>query len=216
MMNISQQQAHLFALGYYKLKRKDGSPAIDGLPGPATKQAIYNFQLQHKHRSEFEDLVVDGVWGPNTEKALREVIGNNESPQEPDKPANPEPSNPGVYKWIDISDFKCRCKGQYCNGWPAQVHKKTLDLLEMIGEHYQKPIVPHSGLRCKVWNAMSGGAATSKHMYGMAMDFHIEGVSHQELYDFCDKLLGNSGGLGIYSWGVHIDDRPVKGRWDSR
>ena len=48
------------------------------------------------------------------------------------------------------------------------------------------------------------------------MDFHIEWVPDQTVYNFADKILGNTGGLGIYNWGIHIDDRPVKARWDYR
>ncbi len=212
MMNISQQQAYLFALGYYKLMRKDGTPSIEGIGGPATRQAIYNFQLAHKKRPDGTVLSEDGIWGPATEKALREVIGNNEPPQAALKPVK-LPQSTDDYKWVSIDDFKCRCRGRFCNGWPAEPHTKTLDLLEQIGEHFQRRIQPHSGLRCPQWNAHEGGAATSKHMYGMAMDFHLDGVTHQDLYNYCDQLLGDSGGLGIYPWGVHIDDRPIKGRW---
>lgn len=212
MMDILRQQCFLAGLGYYKLKRKDGSLALDGIYGPATQTAIYNFQLAHKKRPDGTTLVVDGYWGPATEAALREVIAKNEEPQTPELGTD---TTIVGYKWVSKEMFKCRCGGRYCNGWPAEPQKAELDLLERIGEHYQKPIRPHSGLRCKRWNAdpQVGGAPTSKHLYGMAMDFHIDGVSPKELYDYCDSLLGNSGGLGLYSWGVHIDCRSVRGRW---
>ena len=44
-MDVLQQQCHLTALGFYHLKRKDGTPAIDGIGGPATTEAITGFQL---------------------------------------------------------------------------------------------------------------------------------------------------------------------------
>ena len=213
-MTLEQMQCYLTALGFYKLRHKDNTPAIDGIPGPATRQAIYNFQLQHSRRLDGSFLAADGIWGPATEKALREVIGSSEEPQK-SRPAETVPVK-GDRKWVNPGDFRCRCGGRYCNGWPAQPHPQTIDLLEQIGEHFHKPIQPHSGLRCQVWNRLQGGSPTSKHMYGMAMDFHLEGVPHQTVYDYADQLLGNSGGLGIYDWGIHIDDRPVKGRWDNR
>ena len=214
MMTLEQQQCHLAALGYYTLRRKDGTLAVDGIGGPATKSAIYNFQLAHRKRPNGSILDADGTWGPATERAVRQVIGTSEDPQAP-KPAETVPSKKG-YKWINPAEFRCRCGGRYCNGWPAQPHQRTIDLLEQIGEHFKGRIITHSGLRCKTWNQLQGGAPNSKHMYGMAMDFHIEGVPNQTVYDYVDRLLGNSGGLGIYSWGIHIDDRPVRGRWDRR
>ena len=213
MINLEQQQCHLAALGYYKLRRRDGMLAIDGIPGPASRTAVYNFQLQHQVRPDGTELVLDGRFGPATEKALREVIGTGEEPQK----IHPPVTKPkGGYRWISPEDFRCRCGGQYCNGWPAEPHEKTLDLLEQLGEIFEKPIQAHSGLRCRSWNRIQGGAGTSKHMYGMAMDFHLEGISPEELYDAADRLLGNSGGLGLYDWGIHLDDRSVPARWDSR
>ena len=212
-MNLEQQQCYLGALGYYKLRRKDGTLAVDGIPGPATRNGIYNFQLQHRKRPDGSLLEADGSFGPATELALRQVIGNEEAPQEAAPGENP--SREG-YQWISPSDFRCRCGGQYCSGWPAQPDKRLLELLEQIGGHFGKPIRAHSGLRCIVWNRLQGGAGTSKHMYGLAMDFHLDGVTPEALYEYADQLLGNSGGLGIYDWGIHLDSRPVKGRWDSR
>ena len=210
-MTIEPQQCYLAALGFYVLRRNDGTMAIDGIGGPATKSAIYNFQLAHRKRTDGSALYADGVWGPATERALRQVIGTQEEPQKP-KPADTVPTK-GERRWVDPKDCRCRCGGQYCNGWPAQPSQGTINLLEQIGEHFQRRIIPHCGLRCKSWNQLQGGAPNSKHLYGMAMDFHIDGVSHQTVYDYADQLLGDSGGLGLYPWGVHIDDRPVKGRW---
>jgi hypothetical protein len=28
-----------------------------------------------------------------------------------------------------------------------------------------------------------------------------------------EEVIGNTGGIGIYSWGIHIDDREAKTRW---
>ena len=198
-MNLEQKQCLLGALGYYGLRRRDGSLCIDGQPGPATRKAVKDFQRA-------QGLQQDGLWGPLTEAAIRRVIGAGE-----DRKTQTQEKPP--YRWIREEDFRCRCGGQFCNGWPASPHRETLRLLEQIGEHFGRRIRPHSGLRCRTWNARWGGASQSQHLIGGAMDFHIDGISHREVYDYADSLLGNRGGLGLYSWGIHLDDRARKARW---
>jgi hypothetical protein len=39
------------------------------------------------------------------------------------------------------------------------------------------------------------------------------GATPQQLYDFFDELLGDSGELGIYSWGVHVAVSEKKSRF---
>ena len=208
MMTITQQQCHLTALGFYKLKRKDGSPAIDGLGGPATRQAIYNFQLAY-------GISADGVWGPQTESRLREVIWKNEAPKQPEpKPDTGAPAWWAKYPDVSRESWRCQCGGRFCDGFPVEPSEGTVALLQQFHDHFGKPLIRHSGIRCHGYNATIPGASpNSKHRIGIAYDFHMDGVSPQALYDFGDEILGDSGGLGIYSWGIHIDDRPVKGRW---
>ena len=194
-MNLEQKQCLLGALGYYSLRRQDGSLSIDGRMGPATRSAVRAFQQNH-------GLQADGIWGPLTEAAVRKAVAGGEAVQPQDG-----------YRYIRKEDFRCRCGGQYCSGWPAQPHRETMDLLEQIGAHFGRRIRAHSGLRCRTWNARWGGARNSQHLIGGAMDFHIDGVSHREVYDYADSLLGSRGGLGLYSWGIHLDDRDQKARW---
>ena len=95
-----------------------------------------------------------------------------------------------------------------------QPHEKTVALLQTISDHFGKEIQWNSGLRCQRYNASIPGASPhSKHKLGMAYDFHMNGVSPQALADFAETLMPDWGGIGIYSWGIHIDDRPQKARW---
>jgi len=79
--------------------------------------------------------------------------------------------------------------------------------LEEQGVH--EPIVVHSGYRTPETNANTEGAAwNSLHMYGMAIDFHVPGVSIQDLTDLCWSCPG-AGGVGSYEGGwVHLDTGP--------
>jgi zinc D-Ala-D-Ala carboxypeptidase len=61
-----------------------------------------------------------------------------------------------------------------------------------------------------------GGAGSnnaSQHIRGTAMDHRIAGVSNDELYAYYDAKYPLKYGLGVYSWGVHLDTREAKARW---
>ena len=214
-MDVLQQQCYLTAMGFYKLRRRDGTPAVDGVPGPATAQAVYNFQLAYGLRPDGTRLAADGIWGPKTEQALRQVIGTDEKVTSP-----AEPEEKGIPDWwkkypaVSRESWRCQCGGRFCSGFPVEPSEVTVALLQQFADHFGVPIRRHSGIRCRGYNATIPGASPhSKHCFGMAYDFHMDGVSPRELYDFGEELLPDSGGIGLYSWGIHLDDRPVKGRW---
>ena len=92
--------------------------------------------------------------------------------------------------------------------------------LEVLREHFQKPITINSGYRSPKWNAKVGGAEKSQHLLGNAADIVIEGVSPDEVADAIDFLIENKmmkqGGLGRYVDFTHYDIRGKKSRWDKR
>lgn len=57
-------------------------------------------------------------------------------------------------------------------------------------------------------------SSKSKHLEGRAIDVTTDRA--QELYNFLTELYPNTYGIGIYSWGIHIDTRQEKKRWDNR
>ena len=74
-----------------------------------------------------------------------------------------------------------------------------------------------SAYRTVSYNAtLDGASPKSKHCMGLAMDIHAKKATVQELYDRAVSIMGESGGLGIYDWGIHVDCRPIKSRWDYR
>ena len=80
------------------------------------------------------------------------------------------------------------------------------------------PFRPNSAYRTVAYNASPqvGGAKLSLHCRGLAMDIPKSDATPEELYALFEEIMGDSGGLGIYNWGVHVDPRPVKSRWDER
>ncbi len=96
---------------------------------------------------------------------------------------------------------------------------ELLQNLQVIRDHFQKPIVIISGYRSPARNEVVGGAKKSQHMEAKAADIKIAGISTEEIYNRIDKLMNQgkikTGGLGFYpSQGfVHYDIRGVKARW---
>jgi len=96
---------------------------------------------------------------------------------------------------------------------------ELLQNLQIIRDHFQKPIVIISGYRSPARNEAIGGAKKSQHMEAKAADIKISGVPTEEIYNRIDKLMAQgkikTGGLGLYvrSGFVHYDTRGVKVRW---
>lgn len=153
-MTNEQKQCLLKYLGYY-------GGAVDGNFGPLSKQATAGFQDDY-------GLDPDGEFGPLTEaKALEAVAGTA------------QPVEPGNFwdsiKYFDREEFRCKCGGKHCDGFPAEPAKKLITLADRVREHFGAPMIVSSGVRCKTHNANVGGAAASRHMSGKAMDFTVRG-----------------------------------------
>lgn len=75
-----------------------------------------------------------------------------------------------------------------------------------------KPIRITSGYRDPATNRAVGGASSSRHMSGDAVDFYVEGLDVVSVFH---KLKGfhPSGGLAVGSGFVHLDLRPYPSRW---
>lgn len=135
----------------------------------------------------------DGVYGTNTDKALRHWRN--------------------VYKFTKNfrpEEFRCNCG--HCTGYPSWMKKVELQNLQAIRSHYGKPMKVTSGLRCKWDNDHSKGSIkNSKHLTGYACDFYIAGVTdtlaHRKAAIKWMKNLPNHGysyGNGYNSNGVAI------------
>lgn len=92
--------------------------------------------------------------------------------------------------------------------------------LEVLREHFQKPIKINSGYRSPAHNAKIGGKPESMHLLGKAADVVIDGVSPDEVAEAIEFLIQGKmmkqGGLGKYDTFTHYDIRGKKARWDNR
>lgn len=159
---------------------------IDSKFGYETAEAVRKFQKDH-------GLKVDAIVGDET---LYELLWYK-------------------YPHFNKEEFKCKCGGKYCNGYPKQVDEKLLILLEKIRKKCgNKAINITSGLRCKQHNANTKNSSSrSQHLYGTAADIKAIGVPISLLRKVCLKL-NPKGGVGTsYNTIVHVDARGYKARW---
>lgn len=204
-MTTRQIQDSLDLLGY-------GPISNDGALGPATQEAVKKFQRQ-------EGLADDGIPGPLTEAKLREAVaaGRGYKPQET---VSKPPGKTGTF-WDEIEffsreEFRCKCGGKYCNGFPAEMSEDTVRCADEIRRRAGVPLRVNSGLRCDRWNAIQRGVKNSNHRTGHAVDLSGN-ISPAKLYAIAQEVhaekIPGRGGLGLYDWGIHEDDG-VYSRWN--
>lgn len=92
------------------------------------------------------------------------------------------------------SEFKCGCKGKHCKGFPSKLDFDLLFGLQKVRDHFGKPIIVTSGLRCKSYNAsLAGSSKNSAHKSGQAADIYIKGVPPSHIVQYWQSLgLGYS------------------------
>lgn len=101
---------------------------------------------------------VDGKYGPATDKVLRHVYN--------------------VKKYAPSfkpEEFRCTCG--HCTGYPSFMKKVELQHLQTIRNHYKRPMIVTSGLRCRYANNVPGSIQNSLHLSGYATDFYMKGVT---------------------------------------
>lgn len=195
MLNTLWLQKDLNFLGY-------NAGAEDNIYGSQTKKAVTNFQKDFK-------CAVDGIAGEETcgrlvrvIKECQKILGVKEdglAGSETNKAYN-EFRN---IKYFKYSEFTCHCGCGY-----NRVDIRLVKILDNIREHYGKPAIITSGVRCEKHNREVGGVEGSWHTKRKAADFYINGVSSSELNRYC-SILRDQGVLrycyAIDSGAVHID-----------
>lgn len=200
-MTTLQIQSLLTYLGY--------DPGdVDGLPGKNTRRAVLEFQEQ-------EGLEQDGSPGPITQAALLEAVANGRFRAED---ARTSEETTGTFwdgiKYFKKPEFACKC-GKYCDGYPSEIDMNMVKIADKIRNIIGKPITINSGLRCKTHNANVGGVSNSQHLLGKAADLGCPpGCTPTQMASIAEKIMGDTGGIGTYSWGIHIDTRSTKSRWN--
>lgn len=96
------------------------------------------------------------------------------------------------------------------------VHPALIDGLERLRQHFRRPVRINSGYRTHAHNEDIGGediggARQSRHLWGMAADIVVEGVSASQVATKADAM--GFGGVGQYDSFTHVDVQGKDRRW---
>ena len=97
---------------------------------------------------------------------------------------------------------------------PIFIAPELVEVLQKIRTHFKKSVTINSAFRTAARNAAVGGAKYSQHLYGTAADIVVSGITPKQVAEYAEKLMPNTGGIGIYSNFTHIDVRKTKSRWN--
>lgn len=187
---------------------------VDGIWGKQSKAATKKLQgaLGIEQDGDFDPTTAAEVWNAifeGRELVFDDVTDINVG-NKSDKDTN-VPTKTGTFwdeiEFFDRDEFKCQCKGKYCNGFPVEPSEKLVRTCDEIRRRLGVPVSivdsGGSGVRCTRHNAAVGGVGNSNHLYGKAADLHSN-KSPREMARIAEEVLGDTGELGIYSWGIHV------------
>lgn len=144
MLDIKTRQQYLKELGFYK-----GN--VDGIVGKLTRAAY--LELQTKYFTRDKDR--DGIYGNDTDKLLVNAYRVKK-----------------YCKNFKLEEFKCKCGGRYCTGYPAYLDIQFLINLQKVRDRFGVTRIT-SAMRCNNHNANVGGSSGSRHKKGKAADIIV-------------------------------------------
>lgn len=174
-MTILQIQCLLAYLGYYTIK-------VDGIWGQGSEQAVRDFQ-------KAEGLEIDGDPGKLTQAALVDAVAKGRfKTQDITQPEDGAGDDIWAEsKYFVRAEFVCPC-GR-CGGFPVEPSPALVRMANQIREHFGRPMIPSSGVRCQAHNdELPGSVPNSRHVSGRALDFTIPGVSVATVMAYTSQL----------------------------
>ena len=194
-LTLKQKQSILLYLGYYEGQ-------VDGIWGALSEDATKDLQ-------EASGLPADGDFGDATWQAAIDAVYNKQFktdlPSISDKAEVEEDSGWNGGPYFVKAEFKCKCVGKHCNGYPAELDPYLIEVAVLIREHFGVPVIITSGVRCKTHNANVGGVWNSYHMTGKAMDIYVTGKTAKQVLAFVNTLPGIHYAYDIDGTCVHVD-----------
>ena len=99
------------------------------------------------------------------------------------------------------NEFVCKCG---CDR--EAMNKSFLNMIQELRDQLNRPLTITSGFRCQSHNLSVGGSVSSFHLIGRAAD--IACYSSHDRYTLLKAAIKlGFGGIGIYPFFVHLDNR---------
>lgn len=132
-------------------------------------------------------------------------------------PAQRESGETFVSPHFRLSEFNCHNGVRVPTVAVPALVRLCRDVLEPIREVYGVVFVT-SGYRTVAYNRSIGGVPQSQHIYewgpeSVAADIIPAHGSPRAWAELANRLLGRSGGLGVYEKFIHVDNRATRARW---
>lgn len=115
--------------------------------------------------------------------------------------------NEKIAKYFKVKEFACKDGSQV-----VFIDDYLYNILDILRDKLEKPVIITSGYRTPEWNKKCGGAKYSYHMRGMAADIRVDGISPKELANKLNAIVPNECGIIVYNNWVHFDVRTSKYR----
>lgn len=194
-MTVKQKQLILCCFDLLPLE------AVDGIWGKQSASATIRLQRGL-------GIETDGIFGNATRDAACARLASGKPLAEAE--AGSPPATGSFWEEIEFfsrEEFRCQCGGKYCNGFPVEPGETLVRTVDEIRRRLGIPVsivdAGGSGVRCRQHNADVGGVANSLHLTGNAADLHSS-ASPEEMARVAEEVMGDTGEIGIYSWGIHV------------
>jgi uncharacterized protein YcbK (DUF882 family) len=120
-----------------------------------------------------------------------------------------------VFENFKPEEFTCKCDG-LCDHEDI-ISRELVGGLQLLRTTIGRGVYVTNGVRCPEHNKNVGGVADSKHLYGLAADIQVRGMTTEELAHEIEQIEAFVlGGVGLYDNFVHVDVRGRRARWDNR
>lgn len=113
--------------------------------------------------------------------------------------------NVNVATNFKVKEFKSKDTNIVC------IHTDLPPALQKIRDKVKKPVTMTNSYRTEAHNSRVGGASQSKHLYGMAADIYVAGMSALDFARTIDSVFPGKYGIIAYTKQnfVHFDVRAV-------